>query len=193
MRCAGPLELPILLALAMMPASAQPPDDFLRKFKEAERHIVRLPPSAFPGLPSNLRRELERRACTIPQEASSKKPHNVIRGQFAKSGQTDWAVLCSVKGASTILVFWNGSELNPAAIGKEEDRHRLQVVGEDRIGYSREITPAGRDFIMGHYEAYGGPKPPRIDHQGIDDAFTGKASSTLYFHRGKWLCLAGAD
>ena len=38
---------------------------------------------------------------------------------------------------------------------------------------------------MRHYDAYGGPKPPPIDHQGIDDAFVEKASVVHYFHRGK--------
>ena len=66
--------------------------------------------------------ELQRRGCTIPQTAFTKKPHNVIRGEFAKPGQTDWALLCSIKGVSTILVFWNGSEKNPAEIAKMEDR-----------------------------------------------------------------------
>jgi hypothetical protein len=46
---------------------------------------------------------------------------------------------------------------------------------------------------MRHYDAYGSVKPPPIDHQGIDDAFAGKASVVLYFYRGKWLELTGAD
>jgi len=46
---------------------------------------------------------------------------------------------------------------------------------------------------MRHYRAYGGPEPPPIEHQGIDDAFLGKASITWYFHKGKWLRLQGAD
>jgi hypothetical protein len=32
-----------------------------------------------------------------------------------------------------------------------------------------------------------------MDHQGIDDAFVGKASVALYFYRGMWLQLSGAD
>ena len=39
----------------------------------------------------------------------------------------------------------------------------------------------------------GGPKPPPIDHQGINDAFLEKASSVHYFHEGKWLRLTDAD
>ena len=130
---------------------------------------------------------------TLQQTPYTKKPHNVIRGDFAKPGQTDWAVLCSVKGVSTILVFWNGSERNPAEIAPMEDRNFLQGISTDEIGYSRGISPVGKDFIMRHYEAYGGPKPPPIDHQGIDDAFIEKASVMWYFFGGKWLKLTGAD
>lgn len=46
---------------------------------------------------------------------------------------------------------------------------------------------------MGHYRAYGGPEPPPIDHQGIDDAFLEKASTTWYYDGGRWLQLQGAD
>jgi hypothetical protein len=171
----------------------QLPEDQKAKFDEAEERIVRLPPTAFPELPRNVVRKLQRRGCTVPQEAFTKKPHNVIRGEFAKSGQTDWAVLCSVKGVSTILVFWNGSGNNPAAIAPMEDRNFVQGITPDKIGYSRGISAVGEDFIMRHYSAYGGPKPPPIDHQGIDDAFIEKASVTWYFHEGKWLKLTGAD
>lgn len=143
-----------------------------------------LAPSAFPELPQNLRRELERRGCMIPQVAEHPRPHNVIRGQFARPGQTDWAVLCSVGPVSTILVFWSGSERNPAALAAIPDADRL---------YSREIRAVGRQFILQHFQAHGGPKPPPIDHQAIDDAFVGKASVVFYWHRGKWLELTGAD
>src|SRR5437773_4814742 len=78
-----------------------------------ETQITRLSPAAVPELPANLVQELQRRQCTIPQEAVQKKPNNVIKGEFARPGQTDWAVLCSVKSVSTILLFWNGSENNP--------------------------------------------------------------------------------
>jgi len=69
----------------------------------------------------------------------------------------------------------------------------MQGLGGDRIGYSHGIAAVGREFIMDHYRAYGGPEPPPIDHQAIDDEFLGKASVTWYFHQGKWLRLQGAD
>lgn len=182
-----------MLFAAASSSLAQLPEDLERKLQEAERRIVRLGPTAFPELPGNVSRELRRRGCTIPQEAYSKKPNNVIKGEFAKAGQTDWAVLCSTRGVSRILVFWSGSEANPAAIAPEEDRKFIQMMTAPDAGFSRGITAVGRSFIMRHYDAYGGPKPPPIDHQGIDDAFIEKASVTWYFHGGKWLQLTGAD
>jgi hypothetical protein len=162
-------------------------------FQEAERRIVRLPPTAFPMLPIAVIGELQRRGCTIPQEVFSKTPNNVISGQFARRWQKDWAVLCSVHGASSILVFWSGSGSNPSAIAPSADMNFLQGMGGDKIGFSRGISAVGRDFITRHYQAYGGTKPPPIDHQGINDAFLEKASVVQYFFDGKWMQLTGAD
>ncbi|MGO9895064.1 MAG: hypothetical protein ACLPX8_12720 [Bryobacteraceae bacterium] len=182
-----------LVVLAISPAFAQSPEELKNSFDEAERRIVRLRPAAFPELPGGVTGELERRGCAIPQEAFTKGPHNVIQGEFAKPGQIDWAVLCSVKGVSSILVFWNGSAKNPAAIAPMEDRIFLQGISPDRIGFSRGILPVGKEFIMRHYRAYGGPKPPPMDHLGVDDAFIEKASVTWYDQGGKWWKLTGAD
>jgi hypothetical protein len=49
-----------VLLLTLIPIFAQPPEEQMRKFDEAERRIVRLSPTAFPELPPNLARELRR-------------------------------------------------------------------------------------------------------------------------------------
>jgi len=183
----------LLFAVTIRPIFAQSPKDSKRKFDEAERRIVYLAPAAFKELPANVSRELQRRRCKVPQEAFTTKQNNIVRGEFVKPGQTDWAALCSNRGVSSILIFWDGSEKNPSVVAVAEDRSFLQGVTPDQIAYSGRISPVGRDFIMRHYNAYGGTTPPPIDHQGIDDAFIEKASVVHYFHRGKWLKLAGAD
>lgn len=163
-------------------------------FQAAERKIVRLPPTAFPALPLAVVRDLQRRGCTIPQDAISKTLNNVARGQFTRRGQTDWAVLCSINGTSSILVFRNGSAVNPAELAGREDKVYLQdLTGDNKFGFSRGISAIGSDFIMEHFRAYGGPIPPPIDHQGIDDAFLEKGSVVHYFFDGKWLQLSGSD
>lgn len=185
---------PLIVILALVaPSSSQAPDASQNKWDEAELRVARIRPADFKELPGKLVRELERRNCSIPQEAGTKTRTNVIRGEFQRPGQEDWAVLCSVQGFSSILVFWNGSEAGPAEIARAEDRIYLQVVANQEVGFSRIITAVGRDYIMQHYRAYGGPAPPPIDHQGIDDAFMEKGSAIYYYHKGKWHQLTGAD
>lgn len=148
------------------------------------QEIVRLQPTAFRELPGKLAREIQKLGCTIPQVSGAREPQNVIRGEFAATGQIDWAVLCYKDGASTLLVFWNGSKRNPARIARAEGAAGL---------FTRQIAPAGRAYIVRHYKAYGGPKPPPIDHQGIEDSYNESASVIHYYFRGKWLRLTGAD
>ena len=93
----------------------------------------------------------------------------------------------------TIPQDWNGPEKNPAAFASGEDSGYVQFIGRDQWGYSRGIGPVGKDFMMRHYDAHGGPKPPPIDHLGIEDVFIEKASVVWYFYNGQWLKLTGAD
>jgi hypothetical protein len=155
--------------------------------------ITRLHSSDFPQLPPNIAKELQRRNCAIPQPPMVKGRQNVVKGEFAKPGQTDWAVLCSANGAASILVFWNGSESNPAQIEARQEEVDMQSWTNNKMVFSRMIAPIDKPKIMEYYNAFGGEKPPPMDHQGIEDSFVGKASVVLYFYRGKWLHLTGAD
>lgn len=182
-----------LLSIAIIPAFAQPSNNRNPKLDAPERRIVRLSPTAFPELPKEVVRELQRRGCTVPQSYPLTERSNVIRGEFARPGQTDWAVVCSAKGISSVLVFWSGTD-KVAEIGpKAEDKYYLASMPDGSPIYQRTIRAVGRKFIMDHYKAYGGPKPPPIDHEGIDEAFLEKVSVIHYFYRGKWLKLQGAD
>ena len=160
----------------------------------ADSAPIRLPPTAFSRLPKNVVSFLQRRGCTVPQTYLSRKPHNVVHGEFRRRGQTDWAVLCSRDGESSILVFWRGSTKSVSEIARAPDEGYMQTVaGGAKVGYSRMIEAVGRGYIISHYKSYGGPKPPPIDHQGIDDIYAEKASVVRYRYRGRWLELQGAD
>jgi len=163
------------------------------RWEQANRDVVRLAPSSFSQLPKGVIQELERRSCTVPQVWGSHPPGNVIYGEFLKKGQKDWAVLCSSNLKSSILVFAAGSPLYAMKVAEEEDLNMLQGVGDYQIGYSRVITPVGDAYIREHYQAYGGPKPPPVDHLGINDAFAEKGSIVLYYYQNKWLRLTGSD
>ena len=177
----------VFLAFSL-PAAAQD------KWQIADKATVRLSPAAFPQLPKNIAAYLRSQNCTIPQSFGDSKPHNVIRGQFERVGQNDWAVLCSRSRVSTILVFWKGSTNSVARICRSKDSSFLQTVdGDGTVGFSRSISVASKRYILEHYRSYGGPKPPKSNHAGINDAFVEKASEVRYFHRKKWLSLQGAD
>jgi len=161
-------------------------------WEKADLAINRLPPSAFPELPASVGRELVRRGCTIPQ------PHgvahaNVIKGRFTAAGQTDWAVLCSIRRVSSILVFRGGSPPAVAELAPQPYVGLLRVTEPGVIGYSRDLTVADADSIRIHYERHGGPKPPPLDHDGIEDSFLESASIVWYWYRGRWLQLTGAN
>src|SRR5262245_32758643 len=145
----------LLLALMAIVAFSQGDE-----WDKANREMVRLAPSRFKELPKPLVQELERRRCTIPQAWSAREPHNVVRGEFVKKGQIDWAVLWSQNMVSSILVFAGGSPADPIKLAEGPDRNILQVVAPGQIGYSRMISPAGSKYILDHYRAHGGPKPP---------------------------------
>ena len=193
MRCYHRAALRALVFLTAGIAHVASSQQGIEKIRRAELQVRRLPPSAFPELPKRITQELERRGCTIPQVSADKTQQNVIKGEFTSKGPTDWAALCSLNRVSTILIFRNASEREPLELAPQSDADNLQSGGGTAIEYSRAISAVGREYILEHYRAYGGPKPPAINHQGINDAFVGKASVVRYFYAGKWLELTGAD
>jgi hypothetical protein len=159
----------------------------------ADLRVRRLSPNTFEQLPALIRKELIRLGCTIPQIYDEERPHNVISGRFMSPGGADWAVLCSRDRISAILVFPQG-RTPPIELAAAPDANFLQGLGGSTIGFSRVISVASPRFIRAAGAAgHGGPAPPPLDHDGIDDAFAGKGSSVLYFYSGKWLTLAGSD
>jgi len=164
--------------------------------EKADAEILRLQPSAFPEIPASIARELVRRGCLIPQaEQWTDGSHNVISGQFRRPSQTDWAIVCSIDRVSSLLIFWNGSAVDVENVNGERrpDRFYLQGMGDHRPTFSRLIQAVGKKYILDHYARYDGPEPPPIDHEGIDSAFAGKGSTILYWYKGEWLHLQGAD
>jgi hypothetical protein len=183
----------VLLLLLAQPARTPPtPQDW----DAAERAIVRLKPAAFKDLPANVRADLDRRQCTIPQPGGLVDvggPHNVISGQFTSQKSTDIAVLCSTGGVSSILVYRGGATKDVAMLAAMADKGFLQTGPENRIEFSRALRAASPARMRIYHEAFGTGQMPRLDHDGIEDAFVGKASTVRYWTGGKWQELQGAD
>jgi hypothetical protein len=152
---------------------------------------TRLLPSAFPDLPAPVRADLEQRGCTIPQSYREKPPHNVVEGRFTAATQMDIAVLCLADTMTVILLYRGGSADSVAELA--ERPHAEYAAGDSTFTFDRAIDAADPRYIRERYERYGGPRPPPLDHDGINDIFVGKASTVLYWYGGRWLQLQGAD
>ena len=152
----------------------------------------RLRPSAFTTLAEPIQQDLAQRGCLVPQTFPDSLPHNVVRGQFTSREQVDIAVLCLRDTTSVILVYRAGLADSVVEVApRTHVRAELSTTGS--FTFSRAIGVADSAFIWSRFEAYGGPRPPTLDHHGINDIFPGKGSVVWYWHRGRWLQLQGSD
>ena len=159
----------------------------------ADSLVVRLRPRAFAGLPAAVRKDLEHRGCLIPQSPEARGLHNVERGHLKDSVHVDWVVLCSINHVSRVLVYWSGETSAVDSLPATSDRSYLQGMGGSTIAFSHVISVVDSRYIREHAENCGGPLPTSPIHDGIDDAFAGKASTVRYWQAGAWIDLAGAD
>jgi hypothetical protein len=94
--------------------------------------IRHLPVSSFPELPAGIVDLLNRRGCTIPQTYEAHRPENVVHASLEHAGSSDWAVLCSVQGTVSLLVFFNGASAGgrtaqPVVLASALETERLQA------------------------------------------------------------------
>jgi hypothetical protein len=176
--------LRLVLALLTLWQAALGQD--MKARERAAEQVLRLPPSAFPELPHTVAQDLQKRGCSMPQTNLPPKPHNVLRGEFARAGQTDWVVLCTQNKpssslgpnllplvipigppawTSTILIFFGGFTANVSEIAQGLDAYDMIPIERFSNGmtvitgyeYARGIRGVGESFIMEHIRAYGEP------------------------------------
>jgi hypothetical protein len=171
-------------------------------FDDAARDTIRVRPRAAHVLPKAIATRFERMGCMVPQpfrQADAPATiDNVIRGHFARRGQTDYALLCSIDGRSRIEVIWGGAARCAALEDSSADVDWVQAIGpgpdgQERLGYSRRISSASQEDIAYFRDNLGGRAPPDRTHHGIDDSFMGKGSTIHYCARGRWTALQGMD
>ncbi len=119
------------------------------------------------------------------------QPHNVVSGSFHTADTKDWAVLCSIDRSSRILIYRGGvvRGLSEKPHSLSPDRNWIQ----GGIGFSRAIGAADAKAMAYYHKEFGGPTPPPIDHEGLEESYVGKASTIHYWYDGTWLELVGAD
>lgn len=152
-----------------------------------QKYEVRhLPPSSFPDLPDDIADVLNQRGCLIPQTYQAHHPENVIHGSFQRPGSTDWAVLCSIDGKVSLLVFFGNRPRDPMTLSSAPETQRLQVHDTNGIlGFNWGIDGASPQSV--HDAQIGlSPRPPRLDHDALGDSIVDRKTIYHYFAKGAW-------
>lgn len=145
------------------------------------RYSIRLlPVSSFPQLPSQVAAWLTNKGCMIPQTYLAHGPDNVISGSFEKAGSSDWAVLCSVKGTSTLYVFFGSNLSKPIDLRSQPDNLWLGIDPAWMSDYGSAWGIATRPSVVM-------PRQDNLDHDGIDDTNLNQSTTTThYYNDGHW-------
>ena len=163
------------------------------------RWVHLISPDSFPDLPKPVRDSLVSRRCQIPVPGADRD--NVITGAFTAKGAVEWAVLCSVRDTSQILILnaKNGALVD--SLNRSGDSGWIQGNGNKTWLFSRfiAVVPMSQlnvvpvDTTSEDVVYYGAFLPKPIDHDGIDEAFLDKASTTFYFAKGHWFNVGSSD
>ena len=135
--------------------------------------------------PVSVVQKLRNRGCRV----SNKKPKDIIRGEFLKPGQSDWAALCSTKKTTSLLVFPGGSTEGIAVLetnSKGFSKWSISVIGQEELK-SSDPTARWKDL-----------RSAEINHQGIRSFVEfgepggclycySAQDSTHYYHQDHWL------
>jgi hypothetical protein len=150
----------------------------LRPARSMLNYRIRLLPlSSFPQLPPPVVQQLSQKGCMIPQTYEAHEPENVIQGSFEKLGSHDWAALCSIKGVTTLYVFFQSDLANPIPLRHQPDNQWLGV--EWSLDYGSAWGIATRPARMLRPRA-------SADHDGIQDSDIEQSSTIHYYDKGRW-------
>ena len=160
-------------------------------------HLI--PPDSFPELPAPVRATLVGRKCQIPVPWATRA--NAITGAFTARDAVEWAVACSVRDTSQILVLTAATGAVVDSLSRSADATWIQRNGGKRWLFSRLISqvPMSKlafvppDTTNENIVYYGAFLPKPSDHDGIEEVFLDKAGETFYFARGKWISGGSSD
>ena len=160
----------------------------------SQPYLIRhLPVNAFPELPLAIQSALTRRGCLIPQSYEAHQPENVIHGSFQQAGSSDWAVLCSVAGNVSLLVFPESSDGQPTSLATAPEISRLQPHGSSTtLGFNWAIDPASPQQVHQAQLNMRHP-PPRLDHDALADSTIDQKTIYRFCAHGTWTILDTQD
>ncbi|MBW7996528.1 MAG: hypothetical protein FVQ81_08190 [Candidatus Glassbacteria bacterium] len=164
-------------------------------------------PHEHPDLPEPIADWLSERGYVIPQNIPEHFPDqlkeemypvNVVRGEFARAGQTDYAVLSTDGKKTCIFVFWNATVDSFDIIDKQPwyINREYKFTSLDMDCCSFYIWIAKKELILRQHDLaseYADVPLPPIEHDGIDYGIYESGSNILYYSNCEWIVLPGAD
>lgn len=187
----------LFCASAFVPAQQPPP---LSRLTETGTIVIagrsmpylirRLPVSSFPELPGAFTDQLVRRGCMIPQTYEAHHPENVIHARLEHPDSTDWAVLCSVKGTVSLLVYFASAPDRVLVLATAPETERLQIHGVSGVlGFNWGIDPASPTQILQSQTGMD-HRPPPVDHDALADTLLDQHTVYHFYEKGAWIVLA---
>jgi hypothetical protein len=155
--------------------------------------IRHLPVSSFPQLPPAVQDLLNRRGCLIPQTYEAHSPENVVHASLERHGSSDWAVLCSVNGTASLLVFFSSGNSDPMVLATSAETGHLQSHGATNVlGFNWGIDPASPEEV---HQAQLGMRhlPPRIDHDALADSVIDQRTIYHLYSKNTWILVDTQD
>lgn len=155
--------------------------------------IRHLPVNSFPQLPLAVQNALTHRGCLIPQSYEARQPENVVHASLERPGSSDWAVLCSVNGDVSLLVFFAGNYADPTVLASAPETERLQSHGSSNVlGFNWAIDPASPEDV--HEAQMDMRRPPqRLDHDALADSVIDQRTIYHFYSRNAWTLLDTQD
>jgi hypothetical protein len=155
--------------------------------------IRHLPISSFPGLPDEFAVLLNRRGCLIPQTYEAHRPENVIHASLERPGSSDWAVLCSVQGTVSLLVFFSSAPASLHVLSAAPETERLQAHDPSGVlGFNWGIDPASPEQVR---QAQAGllHRPAPVDHDALADSLVDHHTVYHFYLKNAWIVLEMPD
>ncbi|HEX8713083.1 MAG TPA: hypothetical protein VF730_14485 [Terracidiphilus sp.] len=157
-------------------------------------YIIRhLPVDSFPQLPQAIQETLIGRGCLIPQTYQAHRPENVIHGSFERQGSSDWAMLCSIQGTVSLLVFLGSDPAHPFTLASGQETERLQAHDPTGVlGFNWGIDAASPRQV---HDAQAGmfPRPHLVSHDAVADSMIDHVTVYHYYSNGAWTLLPTPD
>jgi hypothetical protein len=157
--------------------------------KSAPYMIRHLPVSSFPNLPQAVRSEIEARGCLIPQTYEAHHPENVAHGSLQRAGSADWALLCSIEGTVSLMVFFGDAPTQPLVLASAQETEHLQRNTATGVyGFNWAIDPASPERV--HDAATGQrSRPPMLDHDALADSIIDRRTVYHFYANNAWTLL----